>query len=291
MGRLTLNILLSFAQFEREVIGERIRDKFAASRKRGIWMGGWAPLGYDVRRPQAGHRRGRGRARPGDLPALRPAEVGDAAGARARRGRRAQQVRPAARQGHPLRLLNNRVYIGEAVHKGTPIPASTSRSSIASSGTGACDPQGEPAQARRRHARAQTPALLKGLLSVPMAPRCRRRTPASDGRLYRYYISQTALKQGQTDCPMPIVPAGEIETIVLDQIRAPPADPGDRRADMASAAQAATRTSPRPTSAMPSSASTSSGASSSRPSRRASSQLLVARVDLTLDALRDHTEG
>lgn len=49
MGRLTLNILLSFAQFEREVIGERIRDKFAASRKRGMWMGGWAPFGYDVR--------------------------------------------------------------------------------------------------------------------------------------------------------------------------------------------------------------------------------------------------
>jgi DNA invertase Pin-like site-specific DNA recombinase len=43
MGRLTLNILLSFAQFEREVIGERIRDKFAASRKRGMWMGGWPP--------------------------------------------------------------------------------------------------------------------------------------------------------------------------------------------------------------------------------------------------------
>jgi DNA invertase Pin-like site-specific DNA recombinase len=49
MGRLTLNVLLSFAQFEREVIGERIRDKFAASRKRGIWMGGWAPLGYDIK--------------------------------------------------------------------------------------------------------------------------------------------------------------------------------------------------------------------------------------------------
>jgi DNA invertase Pin-like site-specific DNA recombinase len=48
MGRLTLNILLSFAQFEREVIGERIRDKFAASRARGMWMGGKAPLGYRV---------------------------------------------------------------------------------------------------------------------------------------------------------------------------------------------------------------------------------------------------
>src|SRR5436305_11389749 len=49
MGRLTLNILLSFAQFEREVIGERIRDKFAASRRKGIWMGGFVPLGYDVK--------------------------------------------------------------------------------------------------------------------------------------------------------------------------------------------------------------------------------------------------
>ena len=49
MGRLTLNVLLSFAQFEREVTAERIRDKFAASRARGMWMGGWAPLGYDVR--------------------------------------------------------------------------------------------------------------------------------------------------------------------------------------------------------------------------------------------------
>src|ERR687891_1283727 len=49
MGRLTLNILLSFAQFEREVIGERIRDKFAASRKKGIWMGGNVPLGYVVK--------------------------------------------------------------------------------------------------------------------------------------------------------------------------------------------------------------------------------------------------
>ena len=47
MGRLTLNILLSFAQFEREVTGERIRDKFAASKKKGLWMGGSVPLGYD----------------------------------------------------------------------------------------------------------------------------------------------------------------------------------------------------------------------------------------------------
>ena len=49
MGRLTLNVLLSFAQFEREVIGERMRDKIAASKKKGMWMGGMPPLGYDVK--------------------------------------------------------------------------------------------------------------------------------------------------------------------------------------------------------------------------------------------------
>ena len=54
MGRLTLNVLLSFAQFEREVTGERIRDKIAASKARGMWMGGNLPLGYDL--PAEGRR-------------------------------------------------------------------------------------------------------------------------------------------------------------------------------------------------------------------------------------------
>ena len=49
MGRLTLNVLLSFAQFEREVTGERIRDKIAASKKKGMWMGGTVPLGYEAK--------------------------------------------------------------------------------------------------------------------------------------------------------------------------------------------------------------------------------------------------
>jgi DNA invertase Pin-like site-specific DNA recombinase len=52
MGRLTLNVLLSFAQFEREVTGERIRDKIAASKRKGMWMGGYPSLGYDAREHQ-----------------------------------------------------------------------------------------------------------------------------------------------------------------------------------------------------------------------------------------------
>jgi site-specific DNA recombinase len=69
MGRLTLNVLLSFAQFEREVTGERIRDKIAASKKKGMWMGGYPPLGYDVKDRKL-IVNDRGRDRPPCLPAL-----------------------------------------------------------------------------------------------------------------------------------------------------------------------------------------------------------------------------
>src|SRR3546814_6110043 len=122
MGRLTLNVLLSFAQFEREVIGERIRDKVAASRRKGLWMGGWAPLGYDVQ-----DRKLVVNAAEATLvrdifqrfltlgsATLLVKEL-DADGARNKRGR-------AFDKGMLYRLLHNRVYLGEAVHKGTAYP-------------------------------------------------------------------------------------------------------------------------------------------------------------------------
>ena len=98
MGRLTLNILLSFAQFEREVIGERIRDKFAASRKKGMWMGGSVAARLPGREPQAGDQRAEAAIVRCDLRALRRDRLGNDAGAgAARRGR----ARPAS--GQPLR--------------------------------------------------------------------------------------------------------------------------------------------------------------------------------------------
>ncbi len=122
MGRLTLNILLSFAQFEREVIGERIRDKVAASRKRGMWMGGWAPMGYDVKDRKLVINQ----AEAATLRQIfeRFVELGSATvlateladkGVRNKRGRLIDK-------GFLYKLLNNRVYIGEAVHKGTGFP-------------------------------------------------------------------------------------------------------------------------------------------------------------------------
>src|SRR5437667_4284011 len=132
MGRLTLNVLLSFAQFEREVAGERIRDKFAASRRKGMWMGGNVPLGYDLK-----HRKlvvNEAEAKTVRLIFERYLDLGCVMALRTeleRLGVRSKQrVTEAGRKrggtsfsrGALYHLLKNRVYRGETVHKGTPHP-------------------------------------------------------------------------------------------------------------------------------------------------------------------------
>ena len=153
MGRLTLNILLSFAQFEREVIGERIRDKFAASRKKGMWMGGFVPLGYDVKdRKLVVNEREAATVR---MIFERYTRMGSATAlARALRaegitGKQGKLVD----KGYLYKLLNNRVYVGEAVHKGTAYPGE--HEAIVDRALWDKGPQhsaGEPAPARRQHA-------------------------------------------------------------------------------------------------------------------------------------------
>src|SRR6185437_15803321 len=122
MGRLTLNVLLSFAQFEREVIGERIRDKFAASRRKGMWMGGWAPLGYDIKdrrlivnEPEAKLVRSIFARFARSVPPRQLIE------ALVKEGALNKQGKPIDK-GYLYRVLNNRVYLGEAVHKGSSYP-------------------------------------------------------------------------------------------------------------------------------------------------------------------------
>jgi site-specific DNA recombinase len=122
MGRLTLNILLSFAQFEREVTAERIRDKVKASRMKGMWMGGNIPLGYDVR-----DRKLVVNAHEATTVVdifTRFVEVGSATVlARELRSERLRSKKGTLiDKGYLYRLLNNRVYRGEAVHKGTAYP-------------------------------------------------------------------------------------------------------------------------------------------------------------------------
>jgi site-specific DNA recombinase len=219
MGRLTLNVLLSFAQFEREVIGERIRDKFAASRRKGMWMGGWAPLGYEVRdRKLVVNEEDAKLVRSIFQRFLKTGSATILARQLIQEGVR-NKYGKLIDKGILYKLLNNPVYIGEAIHKGVSYPGEH----VAIVDRKVWDKVQAQFQTNPRKrsgiARSQTLSLLKGLIfgpgGVAMSPSHTRKK----GRLYRYYVSQTALKQGAEDCPVGRVPAAEIEKIVIDQVR------------------------------------------------------------------------
>ncbi|MDA3888101.1 MAG: recombinase family protein [Allgaiera sp.] len=220
MGRLTLNILLSFAHFEREVTGERIRDKIAASRRKGMWMGGVPPLGYEVKdrklvenSDDATHAR---------WVFARFIEIGS--GTELARELDARGVTTA--RGHRIdkkfiyRLLNNRVYIGEAVHKGTSYPGEHKAIIDREAWDKVHAILTESPRKRAARTRADTPALLRGLLYGPDGAAFSPTHTRKGGRLYRYYVSQTVLKHGAGSCPVGRVPAGEIEAAIIDQLRA-----------------------------------------------------------------------
>ena len=132
MGRLTLNVLLSFAQFEREVTGERIRDKIAASKKKGIWMGGNVPLGYDADKrtlvidPAEAETVRRILALYQEYSCVRRVkDEADRLGLRTKRRRVANGAErggtPFSR-GHIYRLLSNPIYVGQIAHQGQLYP-------------------------------------------------------------------------------------------------------------------------------------------------------------------------
>jgi hypothetical protein len=214
-----LNIMLTFAQYEREATGERIRDKVAASRKKGIFMGGWAPLGYEVR----------------DRKLIIQPAVADRVRAIFRRFVQLKSATLLARElvaagaknryGHLLdkgvlyRLLNNRVYIGEAVHKGASYPGEHQAIVDRKLWDQTHAILRQNPRKRAGNTRAQTPALLKGLLFGPDGAAMSPTHTRKGGRLYRYYISQSVMKRGTEACPVKQVPAAEVERIVIDQIR------------------------------------------------------------------------
>jgi len=132
MGRLTLNVLLSFAQFEREVTGERIRDKIAASKKKGMWMGGVVPIGYDLQdRHLLLHPEDAEQVRniyrlyieAGSVYKLQQVleQKGIRSKKRVSRTGRASGGLPISR-GALYELLQNRIYLGEITHKGISYP-------------------------------------------------------------------------------------------------------------------------------------------------------------------------
>ncbi len=219
MGRLTLNILLSFAQFEREVIGERIRDKVAASRKKGIWMGGWAPLGYDIKDRKLVVNEAETAtvrhiferfARCGSVTVLARELAAD--NARNRYGK-------PINKGIVYRILNNRVYVGDAVHKGTAYPGEHEPIIGKPLWDKVHAVLTESPRTRAGRTRAQTPALLKGLIFGPTGRAMSPTHTRKGQKLYRYYVSQTVLKDGADGCPITRVRAAEIERAVIDQLR------------------------------------------------------------------------
>ena len=219
MGRLTLNILLSFAQFEREVIGERIRDKFAASRKRGMWMGGWAPLGYEVKDRKLIVNEVDARLVRSIF--QRFLKVGSAT--TLARQLIAENIRnkygKLIDKGMLYKLLNNPVYVGVAMHKGVSYPGEHIGIIDRKTWDKVQAKFQESPRKRAAATRAQTPALLKGIIYGPTGTAMSPTHTRKNGRLYRYYLSQTVLKQGSGDCPVARVPAAEIEKIVVDQVR------------------------------------------------------------------------
>ena len=219
MGRLTLNILLSFAQFEREVIGERIRDKVAASRRKGMWMGGYVPLGYRVEnRKLLVNEEEAASVR---LIFERFVKLGSikllmrelqAANIRSRRGYMLDK-------GALYKLLNNRVYIGEAVHKGEAYPGEHEAIISDDLWKRAHAIMGESPRMRANKTRLSGPSLLRGLIFSPNGDAMSPSHTRKGDRLYRYYVTQSVLKRGPGTCPVGRVPAAEIETAVIDQLR------------------------------------------------------------------------
>lgn len=244
MGRLTLNVLLSFAQFEREVIAERVRDKIAASKQKGMWMGGTVPLGYDainrklrinkaeskvirllfnlylklgsVRRLQAECRQREIRTK------LRTMLDGRRAGG------------TAFSRGHLYRILSNPIYIGRIPHKGLSYEGEHEGIIDAETWDKVQDQLATNAGRKRGRVSSKHPSLLAGLLFTREGAAFTPSHAVNHGRRYRYYVEHSLLspeaEKGKSGAPQLNdsgngvqtkgwrLPAHKIERLVLKQL-------------------------------------------------------------------------
>ena len=167
------------------------------------------------------------------------------------------------------RMLSNRAYIGEAVHKGDSYPGEHDAIIGRETWDGVHAILQESPRKRAARTRADTPALLKGLLFGPDGAAFSPTHTRKGDRLYRYYVSQTVLKHGAGSCPVARVPAGEIEP--QSSTNSVPCSGSQRLLRGRGRRRGPTpTTSPRPTPARRCSSSTRCGTNSSPPSRRAS---------------------
>ena len=234
MGRLTLNVLLSFAQFEREIAGERIRDKIRASRQKGMWMGGSLPIGYDVKdRALVIEKAGAALVRRVFERYLELKSVYVLADELRRDNIRTPQRTSVSghvsgnqlfSRGNLYWLLTNRVYIGLAVHKGHAYPGLHApilekelwdrvQAALAES----------RAQSKDR-IRASHPSLLAGLLYENLGERLTPTHATRNGRRLHYYVSLSLITREHRDGSQPSrrwrLPASEVDTVVLGALRA-----------------------------------------------------------------------
>jgi site-specific DNA recombinase len=209
MGRLTLNVLLSFAQFEREVTGERIRDKIAESKKKGMWMGGNVPLGYDasertlvinsveaetVRRIFALYR---------EFGCVRRVkEEADRLGLRTKCSTTTNGAERGGKvfsRGHLYTLLSNPIYTGRIARKGQLYPGQHPPLIEDETWTAVRDRLAGNARDHRRKTKAAEPSLLTGLLVDARGERLTPSHAVKKGRRYRYYVSAALITEAGTD--------------------------------------------------------------------------------------------
>jgi len=232
MGRLTLNILLSFAQFEREIISERTRDKMSAARRKGKWVGGMPVLGYDVD-PRGGRlvvneeEAAQVRAiyqlyleHKALIPVVQEID---------RRGWRAKlwvTKKGNERGGKPFtknslfRLLTNVIYAGKVNYKGNIYDGEHDAIIDGDLWQRVQDALRKNGRTGGKEVRNKYGALLKGLLyCLPCGTGMVHTYTNKNGKRYRYYVCLNAQQRGWSSCPTKSLNAHEIETAVVEHIR------------------------------------------------------------------------
>jgi site-specific DNA recombinase len=230
MGRLTLNMLLSFAQFEREVTGERIRDKIAASKRKGMWMGGFVPLGYEptgrtlsINEPEAATVRTVFRLylEHGNVRSVKAAAdcLGLKTKPRKAANGQSRGGRPLSR-GYIYRLLSNPLYAGRIQHKGTTYDGQHPPIVDTETWDAVQTKLASNAYKRSSSNRVSEPCLLAGKLVDESGASLTPSHAIKSGRRYRYYVSRRLIEGQAKESGRDgwRLPAREIERIVTDAV-------------------------------------------------------------------------
>ena len=230
MGRLMLNVLLSFAQFEREVTGERIRDKFAASKKKGIWMGGIPPVGFDVANRKLVINESEAKlvrriftrfiALGGSTKVVRELKLEGFTTKSWTTQSGKHRVGTTITKSLIYKLLQNRTYLGELKHRSEWVKSEHAPIISVELFEQAKAILATNNRVRGNNTRSQTHFLLKGIVfgsdGRSLSPW---HSVKQNGRKYRYYIPQRDTKEGAGSSGLMRIPAAELEAAVMNQLQ------------------------------------------------------------------------